>query len=94
MSNSGNYNCQNDYEYPIRKELIKRFISYYHMLEEDEVLAIKLGCHKSIFPEVDFDPDRTYMQFDQDLRSYNDVVARRSKIEELRSLMKYELGLI
>lgn len=74
----------------LRRELIRRFISYYNFLQVEEKKEYIDG-HRRPFKPVDLDPGVTYNQFDDQLKFYDNMIARRAKIEELRTLMKIEL---
>jgi len=77
----------------LRRELIRRFISYYQYLHKEEKQEFHEGSRRPFEP-VDKDPEVTYNQFDDQLKFYDNMIARRAKLEELRTLMKIELQVL
>lgn len=69
--------------YPLRRELVKRFISYYQLLEEEEV-----GMNK---PPQSMNTEENYQAFRHDLNHWDNKLAHAAKCEELKALMKVEL---
>lgn len=69
--------------YPLRRELVKRFISYFQILEEEEV-----GMANKNQP---LNTEDNYQKFRTDLNSWDTKLAYGAKCEELKALMKVEL---
>jgi hypothetical protein len=71
-------------QYPLRREMVKRFIAYYDLLEQEE-----RGMSKN--PQA-LNTEENYNRFRQDLDNYDKTLAHAAKCEELKALMKVELA--
>jgi len=87
---------------PMRKQLVKDLTSYYNLLYETELLnettevtkAHEWKGNSSNQELTYFNPKSGYQAFEIDLMQYNEVDARSSRLEELKTLMKAELDFI
>jgi hypothetical protein len=93
---------------PIRKDLIKNLCKYYVLLKETENLDArgqrkksksgpdspgKLKSHQTLVP-IDPSNKTPYQQFISDLQVYDESTTRNSRLDELKNLMKAELGYV
>jgi len=88
---------------PLRKQLVKDLTSYYNLLHETELLndttaATQIHLFKGNSPDqvntYFNDKQSGYDKFIKDIDQYQEVNARSSRLDELKSMMKAELEYI